>query len=117
MKTCPEHNKKFSEKSPNKGGFYWHVVNFENNEYCSWNKEEYDAIASEQEVKGVMEGLPSWTREPIEEEVGPDWDEIRRKEYRFRATMEFVKGNGQVPLDENLKAYIKSVVDFAMTGN
>lgn len=57
MKICQEHEKPFSEKSPNKAGKYWHVVDFDKNEFHSVTKEEYDALPGEMETE---------TREPLE---------------------------------------------------
>lgn len=44
MKYCVEHNKPFSDKSPNSRGMYWHLVDFDKKEYHSISKEEYDAL-------------------------------------------------------------------------
>lgn len=60
--------------------------------------------------------MPSDMFKSTSSDEKPDWDAIRRQEYRFRASMEFVKGHGMVELTDGQKAYIKELVDFAMTG-
>src|SRR3990167_10372885 len=109
MKTCAEHNVKFSEKSPNKGGYYWHSINFDKNEYCSKTKEAYDAIADlGEEIKPEQPGL---TRESIKE---PDWDAIAEGKVRHGIAVAFIAMG--TPLDDVRKAEMQRWVDWILTG-
>lgn len=57
MKFCVEHNKPFSEKSPNSKGMYWHVIDFDKKEYHSITTEEYNALEEAiRTVTGVEAG-------------------------------------------------------------
>lgn len=44
MKICPEHNVPFSDKSPNRYGQYYHVINYDRQEYCNKSKNFYDNL-------------------------------------------------------------------------
>jgi hypothetical protein len=49
-------------------------------------------------------------------DANPDWDSIRRQEYRFRGAMELVKNHGLIDLTEEQKTGINKLVEFAMKG-
>lgn len=63
MKICPEHKKPFSDKGPNSKGNYWHVINYDKQEYCNKTPEEYAAIPDEEAPKQTV----SEERVPVEE--------------------------------------------------
>lgn len=107
MKICPEHNKPFSEKSPNKGGFYWHVINFENSEYCSKTKADYDAIADKTE-SSVQE-----VREPLKER---DYDAENRGKVRNNLIEALIGFRGLQPITPSEKVVIDGLVDYVMSG-
>jgi hypothetical protein len=48
VKTCKLHNTKFSAKSPNTRGEYWHVIDFAKKEFCSVSAEIYNALPEEE---------------------------------------------------------------------
>lgn len=101
MKICPEHDKPFSDKSPNKVGNYWHVIDFEKNEYCSKTKEEYDTISDIQEE----------TRESAKT---PDWDAIAEGKVRHGFAIEAFKLG--MPLNDETKKFINEWIRYVMEG-
>lgn len=118
MKLCPIHLKLFSEKSPNKGGFYWHVINFENNEYHSITKEEYDRLPDPSEDgKGAVSSSIEPTREPIKER---DYEAEARGKVRNSVAVAFIglqKDYEPAPvLDQTLKTKMEGWVEWIMTG-
>lgn len=115
MKICPEHLKPFSDKSPNKGGFYWHVVNFATSEYCSKSKEEYDALPDPSETGTRPFSRPTEpTREPVE---GRDFDAENRGKVRHGLVVAMIEHHGlNSHLKDSEKELINSYVEFVMTG-
>lgn len=108
MKTCPEHNKLFSPKSPNKGGYYWHVINFDKDEYCSKSKEAYDAIPGVDEESqreplpdGVTQGMPQRTV-----------DTEARGKTRCQVAVAFIKVGASIDNQEEMEKW----VDYIMFG-
>ena len=101
MKICPEHEVAFSAKSPNSRGFYWHVIDFNKNEFCSKTEEEYNAIPDEQEE----------VREPVEQTY---WDEVARGKIRSLFIEAKITRDRLVALTDAELIVLDKLVEIAM---
>lgn len=121
IKICPEHHKPFSEKSPNKGGFFWHVINFANREYHSITKEEYNALPDpSEEGIGPKTSQTEPTREPVE---GRDYEGENKGKVRHGLMVAIIQHDGLDKIitptgvvSSQVKEDINQIVDFIMTG-
>ena len=108
MKTCLIHNVKFSEKSPNSKGRYWHVVDFDKQEYHSIKGEEYMAI----------EDAVAPQNQPIAQSMGSfptrDYDAENRGKVRNSMLAAKIKFEGLKMLTEQDLAILEGYVDWVM---
>lgn len=94
---CSIHNKEF--KGPNKADNYWHLINFEKQEYCTKPADE------------VTAAFEQVTREPIKER---DYDAENRGKVRHGLVVAMIEHQGLKPLSPEDKAILNELTDFIM---
>jgi hypothetical protein len=117
---CSIHGKTF--KGPNSKGIYWHLINYDTQEYCHKTPQELGANLNPTTKE---EFLPGETREPIKQtnlmHQERDYDGENRGKIRHGVICAIIEHEGLVnlrklPTDTELQDTLNYLVEYIFTG-